>query len=242
MLDQGEIGDILHVDWTLFDPRPDAYYERHEWKADTSFPVSGILANQAGHAVDNLIHFLGEPVEVRGILSRQLHTQGGPDAVAAQLRFASGALATLNWSINSATDSSIRQFVGTKGFIRMTSVRSVSINVDDPIQIGYFDAEMRTNIRDGVVEPVNVRWWPSRRAKYSRKIGRRIKGKLGLVKPISLTDAHRELLHHFGRAIRGQGSPIVTGRDGLRVIKVLEAIAESAANPAASIELKLADA
>jgi len=46
--------------------------------------------------------------------------------------------------------------------------------------------------------------------------------------PLERADPLARQIEHFGNVIRGQEKPLVTGRDGLQNLRVVDAIAEAA--------------
>lgn len=231
LIDEGAIGEPLHVVWSLSDFRSDAYFDGPEWKSDTGHPVSGILSNQAAHALDVMMWMLGAPQEVSAMTDRQLHRKGGDDIVMAQVRFRSGCLMSLTWSINAARGIGLRQFVGTKGMILMTNVRSVTFDARDEIRLVRYGVDLRNGVTllRGYEQPT-LELDESGFQRIRRLAGRHLMNRLGLRRPgIDQSAPHRELLVRFGSAIRGSGRPIVSGKHGLRVVELIEAIAASAA-------------
>jgi len=231
LIDEGTIGEPLHVIWSLSEFRSERYFEDRAWRADTTYPACGILANQAVHALDVLVWMLGNPTEVVGQLGRQVHETGGSDVVMAQIRFESGCLASFTWSINAPRGCGFRLFVGTEGVIRMKSVRSVSYDVDDEVRIARYSVGVGQGVRElPAYEQPRVTWDEPARAGLFRLLYQRTQRRLRLPKRrIDHEAAHRELLSRFGGAIRGSGQPAVTAEDGLKVVVLMESIAASAA-------------
>jgi predicted dehydrogenase len=56
--------------------------------------------------------------------------------------------------------------------------------------------------------------------------------------PLTRADPLARQIEHFGKVIRGDEKPLVTGRDGLQNLRVVEAIAE-AAKSGGSVDIAL---
>jgi UDP-N-acetyl-2-amino-2-deoxyglucuronate dehydrogenase len=77
--------------------RSQGYYDSGEWRGTVGMDGGGALMNQAIHALDLLVWFLGEPVEVFGWSSRLTHpTIEVEDTAVAAIRFRGGALGVIH--------------------------------------------------------------------------------------------------------------------------------------------------
>jgi UDP-N-acetyl-2-amino-2-deoxyglucuronate dehydrogenase len=91
----GDLGDLTLGVVTLPYHRPQAYFDQADWRGTWALDGGGVLMNQGIHLVDLLIWYMGDPVEVRAYaatLHRDIEVE---DTLAATLRFANGALATI---------------------------------------------------------------------------------------------------------------------------------------------------
>jgi predicted dehydrogenase len=96
-LDAGRFGRMVLASADIKWHRQPAYYTgyRGTWELDGG----GVLINQAIHGVDLLLWFAGLPTEVFCHATRRLHTGiQAEDTLSASLRFASGALGTIEAS------------------------------------------------------------------------------------------------------------------------------------------------
>jgi predicted dehydrogenase len=99
LLDEGKLGKVYSFQLHCFWNRPAAYYTGWRGKA---FPDGGTLFTQFSHYVDALIWLLGDIEMVHGFSKNTAH-QGSiefEDTGAAALQLSSGAIGTLNWSVN----------------------------------------------------------------------------------------------------------------------------------------------
>lgn len=94
-LDKGRFGKIYMITANVFWTRPQDYYDMAPWRGTWEFD-GGAFMNQASHYVD-LVQWLGGPVDevsaINGTLARHIEAE---DTGAAILRFASGAIGSMN--------------------------------------------------------------------------------------------------------------------------------------------------
>jgi len=94
-LDRGAFGKLLMGQVNVFWTRPQAYYDEAPWRGTWAMD-GGAFLNQASHYVD-LLQWLFGPVEsVQGRIATMSRDIEAEDSGAALIRFASGALATIN--------------------------------------------------------------------------------------------------------------------------------------------------
>jgi UDP-N-acetyl-2-amino-2-deoxyglucuronate dehydrogenase len=75
--------------------RPQGYYDQAAWRGTWAQDGGGVLMNQGIHLIDLLVWLMGDPVDVQAraaTLQRRVEVE---DTLAATLRFASGALASV---------------------------------------------------------------------------------------------------------------------------------------------------
>jgi UDP-N-acetyl-2-amino-2-deoxyglucuronate dehydrogenase len=98
-IDSGHIGKLIGIHADLFWWREQSYYEdvaHGKWKGTWAVDGGGSLANQGIHTMD-LVQWLGGPVtSVFGYMGVYAHDIEAEDKVAAVLRFANGAIGTIN--------------------------------------------------------------------------------------------------------------------------------------------------
>jgi UDP-N-acetyl-2-amino-2-deoxyglucuronate dehydrogenase len=94
--------------------RSQAYYDSGDWRGTWALDGGGALMNQGHHAIDLLIWFLGEPVEVFAWTGRLAHERIEVEDVAvATIRFANGALGVVHGT--TAAYPGLRATVGVYG-------------------------------------------------------------------------------------------------------------------------------
>ncbi|HSD65327.1 MAG TPA: Gfo/Idh/MocA family oxidoreductase, partial [Vicinamibacteria bacterium] len=94
-LSGGGLGRVLLASARVKWHRPPEYYSASRWRGTNALDGGAALVNQGIHTVDLLLWLLGPVVEVRALADTLLHAIEGEDVALVLLRFASGALATL---------------------------------------------------------------------------------------------------------------------------------------------------
>lgn len=116
LVDDGRLGSPVlitgHVKWH----RPPDYYATSRWRGTWALDGGGALMNQGIHTVD-LIQWLFGPVErVFGATATRLHRIEVEDTAAAVLRFASGAIGTIETATSAFPGFARRlEVTGTEG-------------------------------------------------------------------------------------------------------------------------------
>lgn len=95
-IDEGRFGKLVlanaYVKWF----RTQEYYDSGDWRGTWEFDGGGALMNQAIHSVDLLCWFMGEVQSVAAISDTLAHQRiEVEDAIVANLRFANGALGSI---------------------------------------------------------------------------------------------------------------------------------------------------
>ena len=97
IVDGGRLGRIYRVLWQWLENRPESYYGRDIWRCTWRHAGGGVLMNQTSHDIDLLCWLLGKPVEVTAAVDNLAHRHEVEDTALATVRFASGALASLQF-------------------------------------------------------------------------------------------------------------------------------------------------
>lgn len=176
--------------------RPQSYYE-DGWHGTLSMD-GGALMNQSIHHIDALQWFMGEVEAVTAYTATRAHSMEAEDVGVAVLRFAGGALATiegstLTWPEN--LEGSVAVF-GERGSVKIGGTalnRIVLWKVDGMLEQ---EAEILTS---QVVDPPSVYGY-----------------------------SHRELIHDFATALLDGRSPGTPGSEARRSLELVLAIYQSA--------------
>ena len=65
-IDEGRLGTLTLGECSARIWRPQEYFESDPWRGKWASEGGGVLMNQAVHAIDQFLWFMGEPVEVVG--------------------------------------------------------------------------------------------------------------------------------------------------------------------------------
>jgi predicted dehydrogenase len=209
LIDAGEIGEIRHFRGRYLQDWGDT--DAEVWRFDAAAAGSGALGDLAAHVIDLARYLVGEMDEVGGFLSTFIAGREVDDAVEATVRFANGAVGTLEatrlalgrrnafqWEIN-----------GTTGSLAFDMERLNELQV---FRSG--DARTRgfTNVLvSEATHPFWEHWWPP-----------------GHIVGWGDTFVHE--LHHFLKAIAEDSDVAPHGatfEDGYRAAEVCDAIVRS---------------
>jgi len=91
----GGLGRVLLASARVKWHRPPEYYSGSRWRGTKALDGGAALVNQGIHTVDLLLWLLGPVARVQALTATRLHAIEGEDVALALLRFASGAVATL---------------------------------------------------------------------------------------------------------------------------------------------------
>ncbi|QKZ05362.1 Gfo/Idh/MocA family protein [Pseudomonas eucalypticola] len=204
LVGEGVLGNLVAVMGSALFFKPDEYFAAGPWRT-----VAGggpILLNLI-HEIGNLRSLCGEIVEVQAMASSNTRGFEVEDTAAVLLRFASGALGTFMLSDTAASPRSWEQ----------TSEENKSYcHYDDEdcyVITGTFGQlsvpTMRLK-RFGQAEDRS--WWKPFDCEQLAQ---------------DRDDPLARQLAHFCQVIRGQAQPLVSVRDGLQNLRVVEAIAQA---------------
>ena len=101
LIDQNSLGKIYSIQLSCFWNRNDDYY-KNSWKGSKEMD-GGTLFTQFSHFIDLIIWMFGDIKEVNGFMDNFNHQKSVQfeDSGVVSLKFYSGALGTINFSINS---------------------------------------------------------------------------------------------------------------------------------------------
>lgn len=116
----GDMGELTLGVVTMPYQRPQAYYDQAAWRGTWALDGGGVLMNQGIHLVDLLVWYMGDPVAVRATAATLHHQIEVEDTLAATLRFASGAHATITATTTVTPGFPHRlEVYGTRGGLQM---------------------------------------------------------------------------------------------------------------------------
>jgi predicted dehydrogenase len=132
-LAEGGLGRVLVASARVKWHRPPEYYAASRWRGTRALDGGAALINQGIHTVDLLLWLLGPVSEVRALAGTLLHAIEGEDVALALLRFASGALATLEATTVAFPGYPRRvEISGTEGTVVVEGDRVVAADLRAP--------------------------------------------------------------------------------------------------------------
>ncbi|MBE1282760.1 MAG: gfo/Idh/MocA family oxidoreductase [Rhodobacteraceae bacterium] len=210
----GTIGTVRAVQATCWFYKPDAYFDGAPWRKQIG---AGPISVNLVHDIDLLRHLCGEIVSVQAQAAPSLRGYENEDVAAALLRFDNGAIGTITVSDSIVAPWSWEMTAHEYPIYPATS--------QSAYQIGGSLGSL--SVPDLTIWSHNERrdWWT----------------------PISATSVTRDTsdplinqMAHFAAVIRGDEAPLVSGREGLRSLAVVDAIQKSAKSNAL-VHLEKAD-
>ena len=202
----GCIGRPVAIVGTAMFCKPDDYFDAAPWRRE---PGGGPLLINMIHEIGNLRALCGEIVEVQAFASNAARGFAVEDTVAINLRFANGALGTFMLSDTAASARSWEQ-----------------TSQEDKIYPTYPDEDCYVIAgADGslAIPTIRLRTYAS---KAARSWHRPFDNATIAIEP---ADPLQRQLENFCAVIRGDTEPVVTARDGLRNLEVIEAIQRAVA-------------
>ena len=200
-IDGGAIGDIVSAHAACWLYKPEGYFDA-AWRRR---PGAGPVFINLIHDVDLLRHLVGEVRSVQAADSRQVRGHDVEDTAAIILRFAQGALATLTVSDTIVAPWSWELTAEENPAYPATGETCYVIG----------------GTRGSIEIPGGRIWFQEGERSWWRPISQ-----------ASCEVAHQDPLDlqigHFCEVIAGKAEPLVSGREALRSLQVIEAIIEAA--------------
>ncbi len=202
---EGVLGNLVAVMGSALFYKPDDYFDAAPWRREAG--GGPVLINMI-HEIGNLRSLCGEIVAVQAQASSATRGFAVEDTVSISLRFASGALGTFMLSDTAACARSWEQ--------------TARENHDYP---SYSDEDCY--VLAGTQGSLSI---PTMRLKYYGKREDRSWWKPfeTAVAQLQEVDPLARQLAHFCQVIRGEAQPLVSVRDGLRNLQIVDAISEAA--------------
>jgi len=211
IIERGDIGEIRAVQATCWFYKPDAYFDQAPWRRQAGAgPVSVNLV----HDVDLLRYLCGDVATVRAVARPAVRGGENEDVAGALLEFRTGAIGTITVSDSIAAPWSWEMTSGEYP-IYPRSGESCYLIGGSRGSLSLPDLRVWTHA-DGPPD-----WWTPISARAEIR---------------DATDPLMNQIAHFADVIRGHARPLVSGEEGLRTLKVIEAIQRSAVS-GASIDL-----
>lgn len=201
----GRLGRIVAVTGSALFHKPDSYFGEAPWRAE---PGGGPILINLIHEIGNLRGLCGEIVSVQAFASNAVRGLPVEDTAAILLRFESGALGTFMLSDTAASASSWEQTS------RENAAYAASDDEDCYRVIGTHRSLGIPTLRLRRFSDGGHRSW--------------FEPLHDSVVPVTRADPLARQLAHFCDVMRGAAEPLVSARDGLQNLRVVEAVARAA--------------
>jgi predicted dehydrogenase len=226
-----------------------AQLDRDPWRAAAA-TGGGVLLDQAVHAIDLLVWFLGAPLWVSGASATLAHTPTAEDTAVATIGFTGGALAVLaaGAATNRARDDILLEMSGTRGGFRLeirdydaAEITGIDVAPSDGVRaraLPAFEIERLVRTAGGSWRegPRSALWrlaariaGPGRGVHPFRSLRGYLRRRADRVaqREAGELQGHAEVRARMIAAIRGDGAPLVTGEDARQSLQIIEALHRS---------------
>jgi predicted dehydrogenase len=210
IIDSGILGKIVAVVGTalFYKAESEGYYEgAFSWRRE---PGGGPILINMIHEVSNLRSLCGEIVAVQAFSTNATRNFPVEDTAAVALRFANGALGTFMLSDTAASDRSWEHTSGEDPYY----VKAHTDEDDCYLIAGTFGSLAIPTMRLQQYPTAADRSW-------HRELKKSVVG-------LDVVDPLERQIAHFADVIRGNAIPLVSVRDGLQNLRVVDAIVEAA--------------
>lgn len=204
---QGKLGRLVAITGSAMFYKPDGYFAAGPWRRE---PGGGPILLNMIHEVGNLRSLCGEIVAVQAFTSNATRHFPVEDTAAIALRFASGALGTFMLSDTAASDRSWEHTSGEDP----RYAKAHTGEDDCYIVAGTFGSLAIPTMRLQRYPTAADQSWHKALAKS--------------VVELEVVDPLERQIAHFADVIRGKAKPLVSVRDGLQNLRVVDAIVQAA--------------
>ncbi|MEO8136619.1 MAG: Gfo/Idh/MocA family oxidoreductase [Betaproteobacteria bacterium] len=205
VIEDGVLGRLVAVMGSATFFKPDHYFADAPWRREIG--AGPILLNMI-HEVHNLRMLCGDIVAVQAFASHAVREFPVEDTVAINLRFANGALGTFMLSDTAACPRSWEQTSQENKAYPTYDDEDCYVIAGTNGSLSVPTMRLKTYPGDE-----DRSWWKPFEV-----------GVVGMVRD----DPLKHQLEHFGAVVRGEAEPLVSARDGLKNLRITEAIVEAA--------------
>jgi predicted dehydrogenase len=203
IITSGKLGQIVSVHGFFWLMKPDDYFDV-QWRRELG---AGPVMMNLIHDVDLLRYFCGEIVEVKAFQSNAVRKFAVDETTVVILRFANGALGTMNISDTIVAPWNWEQTTGENPAYPHTDQTC--------LHIGGTHGSLSVPRLELWSNEAKRSWWEP--FKMERSIA-------------ADADPLRLQIQQFVRVIRGEEEPLMSGEEGLKTLKVIDAVRLSARN------------
>jgi predicted dehydrogenase len=205
VVDSGVLGRLVAIMGSATFLKPDHYFDDGPWRRE---PGGGPILLNMIHEVHNLRMLCGDIAAVQAIASNAVRGFKVEDTVSINLRFANGMLGSFLLSDTAACPKSWEQTSQeNKAYPTYDDEDCYTITGTNGC-LSVPTMRIRTYPR-----PEDRSWWKPFES-----------GVVGMIRD----DPLKHQIEHFGAVIRAEAQPIVSAEDGLKNLKITEAIVEAA--------------
>jgi predicted dehydrogenase len=204
VVQSGRLGRLVAVQGSATFYKPERYFADGPWRAQ---PGGGPILINMIHEVHNLRMLCGEIAAVQALASHAVRGFAVEDSAVINLRFESGVLGSF---VLSDTAASARSWEQTS---QENKAYPSYGDEDCYVLSGTLGTLAVPTLRTKTyADPQQASWW--------------LPFELGVVDLVR-EDPLKRQLDHFVQVILGQAEPLVSVRDGLQNLRVIEAIAQA---------------
>lgn len=204
-IDANKIGDVRGIQGSCWFYKPDGYFDVAPWRKQKG---AGPISVNLVHDIDLMRYLAGEIVQVHAYAQPSVRGFENEDVAAAIMTFQNGAIATISVSDSIVSPWSWELTSGEYPIYPSTQESSYLIG-------GSHGSISIPDLRLWSHEGGQRDWWTPISA-TSLKTG--------------ASDPLVNQIAHFVKVARKEVSPLVSGREGLRTLQVVEAIQKSCAS------------
>lgn len=166
LLDDGAIGAVRHVHWTLTkSPNAADLSQTYNWRTDILIAPGGYFDDLASHGLDLLCWLFGPVISASGYATNQQGLYSAADAVTGSWLYASGVIGSGNWNFGSDARQDRVEIIGSEGRICFSIFDEMPITlkrgdtviedvIPNPPHIQQYHVEaMRDALDERVVHP-----------------------------------------------------------------------------------------
>jgi predicted dehydrogenase len=200
----GQLGPLVAVVGSALIRKPDEYFEvGGGWRRE---PGGGPVLLNLVHDVNNLMSLVGDIIDVQAVASNATRRFPVEDTAAMIFRFANGALGTFVLS----------DVAGSARSWEQTAQEDKSFP-SYPDEDCYHIAGTRGSLSVPTLRLKRFTATASWKEPFQESIENVVR-----------SDPLRNQIEHFAAVIRGRAEPLVSGRDGLNTLRVVEAVQRAA--------------